>query len=467
MLGRHKVNYALLAFVLDALGVIGAFLVAKELRTALPLGNPELTVAALPRAVVGIALLIWSITFFAFSVYDPERRTFLAGEILRILAASLFALLVLAGILYFSFRDTARLLIIYFYICDSLWMIFWRVGVHTFGLVHPQPEQTRNVVIVGANELGEHIARVLEPYSWSGLHVRGFLDELSTSPISTLPVLGPPSDIRAIVKTHRIDEVIIALPHHQYDQLDGIVTALQTLAVHVHIVPNYPSLALFRPTVEHLEDVPLINLRESALSTQQRLVKRAFDLAAGLALTLAALPFMAVVAAAIRLDSPGPIIFKQLRVGENGRLFTMYKFRSMVANADADTTETEPSEPEETTGTHKTPDDPRVTRIGRFIRRTSIDELPQFFNVLLGTMSLVGPRPEMPWLVEKYQDWQYRRFAVPPGMTGWWQVNGRSGKPMHLHTEDDLYYIENYSLRLDVVILWKTIFVVLNGQGAF
>jgi exopolysaccharide biosynthesis polyprenyl glycosylphosphotransferase len=463
MLGRHKINYALLAFVLDALGLIGAFLIAKELRTTLPFGNPELTVAGLPKPVVGIALLIWSVTFFAFSVYDPERRTFLIGEILRILAASLFALLVLAGILYFSFRDTARLLIIYFYVFDLLWMVFWRIGVHTFGFVRPQPQRTRNVVIVGANELGEHIASVLQPYSWSGLHVRGFVDEQSNELNPTLPVLGTPSDIRMIVKSHHVDEVIIALSHHQYDQLDAIVAALQTLPVHVHIVPNYLSLALFRPTIERLEDVPLINLRESALSTQQRVAKRAFDLSAGAMLTLLALPFMAIIAAIIRLDSPGPIIFKQLRVGENGRLFTMYKFRSMSATA----AETMPSEPETSATTYKLPDDPRITRIGHFIRRTSIDELPQLFNVLLGNMSLVGPRPEMPWLVEKYQDWQYRRFAVPPGMTGWWQVNGRSGKPMHLHTEDDLYYIEHYSLRLDLLILWKTIFVVINGQGAF
>ncbi len=160
------------------------------------------------------------------------------------------------------------------------------------------------------------------------------------------------------------------------------------------------------------------------------------------------------------------MLFRQQRVGENGRLFTMYKFRSMVVNAE-ELQEQVNEVDEEGHIIHKKPNDPRVTRVGRFIRRYSLDELPQLFNVLKGDMSLVGPRPELPWLVEKYEPWQRKRFAVPQGITGWWQVNGRSDKPMHLHTEDDLFYIQNYSLWLDLLILWKTVWVVLRGKGAY
>jgi lipopolysaccharide/colanic/teichoic acid biosynthesis glycosyltransferase len=175
---------------------------------------------------------------------------------------------------------------------------------------------------------------------------------------------------------------------------------------------------------------------------------------------------MGMIALAIKLDTPGPAIFIQHRVGENGRLFWMYKFRSMVKDADQRLAEVIRHDVDGNL-IHKTPNDPRVTRVGRFLRRTSFDELPNLFNVIRGEMSLVGPRPELPILVEQYEPWQCKRFAVPQGITGWWQVNGRSDKPMHLHTEDDIYYVQHYSLILDIKILLKTIWVALRGKGAY
>jgi lipopolysaccharide/colanic/teichoic acid biosynthesis glycosyltransferase len=175
---------------------------------------------------------------------------------------------------------------------------------------------------------------------------------------------------------------------------------------------------------------------------------------------------MALCSLMILLEDGSPILFHQKRAGENGRLFDMLKFRTMVKNAEELQSQVEQRD---SNGNliHKTKDDPRVTRMGRFLRRFSLDELPQLFNILAGTMSLVGPRPEMPYLVDKYQPWQRKRFAVPPGLTGWWQVNGRSDKPMHLHTEDDLYYIQNYSIWLDLQIMVRTIWVVLIGKGSY
>jgi lipopolysaccharide/colanic/teichoic acid biosynthesis glycosyltransferase len=183
-------------------------------------------------------------------------------------------------------------------------------------------------------------------------------------------------------------------------------------------------------------------------------------------LILPALIVMGAVALAVWLDDPGPVFFRQTRVGENGRLFKMYKFRTMVVGAEKMQSQVG-KEDLQGRSIHKTPDDPRVTRVGRFLRRTSLDELPQIFNVLKGNMSLVGPRPELPFLVAKYERWQRTRFMVPQGITGWWQVNGRSDRPMHLNTEDDLYYIQNYSLLFDLRILVMTIWVALRGQGAY
>ncbi|MCK4724666.1 MAG: sugar transferase, partial [Anaerolineales bacterium] len=194
--------------------------------------------------------------------------------------------------------------------------------------------------------------------------------------------------------------------------------------------------------------------------------KRVFDLLVASLTFLITLPLFILIAVAIKLDSPGPVIFKQKRAGENGKVFEMYKFRSMQADAEGKFSDVVKHD-DEGNLIHKTPDDPRITRVGHFIRRTSLDELPQIINVLKGDMSLVGPRPEIPILVSNYNLWQQKRFAVPQGITGWWQINGRSDKLLHLHTEDDLYYIQNYSLWLDIQILFKTIPVVMQRKGAF
>jgi exopolysaccharide biosynthesis polyprenyl glycosylphosphotransferase len=210
----------------------------------------------------------------------------------------------------------------------------------------------------------------------------------------------------------------------------------------------------------------MINLRDPALNDVQRLMKRAFDLTIAGGVLLITVPFMALISLLIKLDSSGPVIFRQQRVGENGRLFSMYKFRSMVENAE-ELQDQVSQITEDGKLLFKKADDPRITRIGRFLRHTSLDELPQLLNVVKGDMSLVGPRPELPFLVGQYEPWQHKRFAVPQGMTGWWQINGRADKPLHLHTEDDLYYVQNYSLWMDIYILLKTPWVVIRGKGAY
>jgi exopolysaccharide biosynthesis polyprenyl glycosylphosphotransferase len=225
-------------------------------------------------------------------------------------------------------------------------------------------------------------------------------------------------------------------------------------------------LTLHKAKMTDYAGIPMLDLRAPALSERQRTAKVIFDSIVTLVSLPITFPLMILIAIAIKLDSKGSIIFKQERVGENGKTFVMYKFRTMIDNAENLRSQVETFD---NNGKliHKMPDDPRVTRVGRFLRRTSLDELPQLFNVLKGEMSLVGPRPELPYLVEKYEPWQRKRFAVPQGLTGWWQINGRSDKPMHLNTEDDLYYVQNYSLLLDIQILLMTLWAVISGKGAF
>jgi exopolysaccharide biosynthesis polyprenyl glycosylphosphotransferase len=279
-------------------------------------------------------------------------------------------------------------------------------------------------------------------------------------------VLGTLDQACDVVKEYGIEEVVIALQHHDRTRLTHLVADLQTYPVRVKVVPDFFDLAFPRAHAGVFAGIPMIGLREPAIDGFQRFVKRLFDLIVTTMMLLLLWPLLLFIAALIKLDSPGPTIFKQLRAGENGRLFWVYKFRSMVADAEERQNEVIHLT-EEGKIIHKVKNDPRVTRVGQWLRRMSLDELPQFFNILKGEMSLVGPRPEMPWLVEQYEPWQRKRFSVPPGMTSWWATCGRSDRPMHLYTEDDLYYIQNYSLLLDLQILWKTLGVVLKRKGAF
>ncbi|GAP62432.1 hypothetical protein ARMA_0855 [Ardenticatena maritima] len=323
------------------------------------------------------------------------------------------------------------------------------------------------MLIVGAGQMGQQVAQMIDKYAWTGLRFVGYLDDcVEKQQHVEAPILGTLDDVARVVQKYDIEEVVITLPRRAYEKVEMLVVTLHELPVHTLIVPDYFSLALYRASVEEFAGIPMINVRAPALNEYQRMLKRIFDLSAGGLATLMALPVMGLIALAIKLDSPGPILFRQVRVGENGRLFTMYKFRTMVVGAEKmQALVNEVTEDGKII--HKKRDDPRVTRVGRFLRRTSLDELPQLFNVLKGEMSLVGPRPELPWLVEQYEPWQRKRFCVPQGITGWWQVNGRSDKPMHLHTEDDLFYVQNYSFWLDLKILWRTVWIVLFGKGAY
>jgi exopolysaccharide biosynthesis polyprenyl glycosylphosphotransferase len=258
--------------------------------------------------------------------------------------------------------------------------------------------------------------------------------------------------------------VLVALGRGERGDVSWLVSALAHLPIQLCVVPDVATEAA-RAAVEVVDGLPVLGLTESAIAGWAARAKRALDLALALpALTLLA-PLLLAIAAAIRLDTPGPALFRQERVGQHNRRFTILKFRTMYVDAEARARAVAVHTSEGLV--HKRRDDPRVTRVGAWLRRTSLDELPQLVNVVLGDMSLVGPRPELPWLVERYHAWQYRRLLVPQGITGWWQVHGRSDRVLHLHTQDDLYYVRNASLALDLKILLLTIKVVLTGKGAF
>jgi exopolysaccharide biosynthesis polyprenyl glycosylphosphotransferase len=463
MLHRQSLNYLFGAIIFDLAGTLLALHLGHLTHERLNHIHQSV-----PFTIALLTLSVWSLIFFTLSVYDPARNYRAVDEFQNVIVAAVYSWLVFTGILYFVYHHLAQQLIAYFFAIDLLWLIGWRVVSRVFSRLYGgRRSVSYRVLIVGANGVGHDTSKQLESFIGPDLTIVGYVDDTPDEQVPDgYPVLGSLDEVCDIVEKCRIDEVVIALSYRFYEKLDQIVVDLQELPVQVRIVPNYFNLALYRATVEDFGGIPLINLRDPALSPYQRMIKRAFDLIVGSTATLLALPIMGVIAVAIRLDSAGPILFKQTRVGENGRLFTMFKFRSMVVDADKLQSAVMQYD-QDGNPVHKVQNDPRVTRVGQIIRQTSLDELPQLFNVLEGTMTLVGPRPELPWLVERYEPWQRKRFAVPQGITGWWQITGRDEKLMHLHTEDDLYYIQNYSLLLDLQILWKTVGVVLKRKGAF
>lgn len=472
-MSRHSsVNKAILSMVIDIGLILLALYLAKLIRFNWPASWSSVVPPPLPDQNFPFwgyfaVLIIWSVAFLLGSVYDPGRNAKAIDEFQRVALANSGAVIVLAGALFVSGSVVSRALFLVFVVLSYLFLLGWRLLSHLFFPGNMPLGERKNILVVGANDLGKRVAQVVKQQARENLfHLTGYLDDQVASNSNGLPVLGKLADVRRVIEAQSIDDVVIALPIQSYDQVNQVVLDIYDMPVHVHVIPDYFELALYRTNVENFGGLPLISLRDPALNEVQRFLKRLFDIVVSSILIVISLPIMGVIALAIRLDSPGPILFKQDRVGENGRIFKMYKFRSMVQDAE----KLQEEILEQTADgqvIHKKVEDVRVTRVGRFIRRTSLDELPNFFNILKGDMSLVGPRPEMPWLVDKYAPWQRMRFAVPQGLTGWWQVNGRSERVMHLHTEDDLYYIENYSMWLDFYILLKTPLAVLRGKGAF
>jgi exopolysaccharide biosynthesis polyprenyl glycosylphosphotransferase len=466
MVRRFSHNFALFAMALDAALVAAALALAALARpalSALPFARPLSGSAAelAPWPLFPLFALVWVAVLLQFGLYDGRRYLQPVDEFAGLTLATLLAGVASAGLLYLSFRDVSRLLFLVFGALAFGLLVGWRLLHRAWAARGGGAAAPRCVVALGAGEVAQDLRRKIQGHAQFGLRFAGFLaDEPGEG------VLGPLADTRRIVLEQGAEDVIIALPREAVEQANRAVAVLHDLPVRVWVIPDYFALALHRATVEDYAGIPMLDLRAPALDEQQRLAKRAFDLAFSLALLPAALPLMALIAALVWLSDRGPVFYSPERVGENGRLFSMLKFRTMSPDAEARLAEVGLAGP----GGEflfKTPDDPRVTRLGRFLRRTSLDELPQILNILKGDMSWVGPRPEQPFLVERYELWQRKRFAVPQGLTGWWQVNGRSDKPMHLNTEYDLYYVQNYSLGLDILILLRTAWAVLRGKGAY
>ena len=448
--------------VADIVGFSGSWWLAYESRRALSVWMGPINEADPYLRAYALVLLTGLLNTALFGLYVVRRRLSSLNAWGALLKASYHYLLYMMVIGYFLKElDLGRAVIMLAGLFGFVYLSASRTAVRRLkARAFGQGRGLERAAIVGTGDLAAEVLESLRRHREVGFEIVGFVrhpnDLKSAALPGDVPILGDAPDLEEIARRHRLEEVFLAVPHLTPDEQLNLISLSELRGLRIQLVSNLFGVITSRAKVDEIAQFPVVTLRDGHLPLHQALAKRAFDLTvtlAGVMLWLVFFHWWFVLW--IRKDSPGPAIFSQERVGRDGRPFRLYKYRTM--HMDAEAYAVAPASQE----------DPRVTRAGRWLRKTSLDELPQLWNVLKGDMSMVGPRPEMPFIVEQYEEWQKRRLDVKPGVTGLWQVVGRKNLPLHLNMEYDFYYIKNQSLLLDVEILIRTVPAVLKGRGAF
>ncbi|HXL37326.1 MAG TPA: sugar transferase [Ktedonobacteraceae bacterium] len=372
---------------------------------------------------------------------------------------------------YFIFQpiSNSRLLVPFVWATAILILCFARLIVSSImGILYRLGLGETRLLVVGSGRLSKMIMQHIVANPNLGYNIVGFLHDMNESPsdFGRFKMLGTLDDLGMVIRSMQIDEVIIALPSYLHQQSIRSVRLCERLGTSFKLVPDLHELSLSRIDMEAIEGIPLIGIKQVSINSLQGFVTRVVDIIVAFLILIIGFPLWLCIALGIAITSSGGILYKQTRIGLAGRPFKVYKFRSMYKDADAHLADlmtlNEAQGP-----LFKIKDDPRITLIGRFLRHTSFDEIPQLFNVIIGEMSLVGPRPALPHEVAQYDELQRERLTVKPGMTGLWQIRGRSDISFDEGVLMDLYYIENWSLRLYFQTLLRTIPVVIFGRGAY
>ncbi len=418
-----------------------------------------------------IGVVVGLVLIFALRGLYTIRLTGTLFRQLRTIAGSATIGVAILITYFFVFQppSSSRLLVPFVWIMSIIMLSLGRMIVAAvMGMLHRLGLGETHLLVVGSGRLGKVIMQNIAANPGLGYTIVGFLHDMTEPPgdFGRFRMLGTLEDLGLVIRSMQIDTVIIALPASMNEQAIKMVRLCERFGASFKLAPDLYELSLSRIDVEAIEGIPLLNIRQASLNTWQSLVTRLVDVVGSLLILLVSTPFWILIALAIRLDSEGEVIYTQTRIGLNGRAFKMYKFRSMYQ--DAERKQASLWGKNEARGPmFKIKDDPRVTRVGKFLRRISLDEFPQFINVIKGDMSLVGPRPPLPNEVAVYEEWQRGRLAIKPGLTGLWQVRGRSDISFDEGVLMDLYYIENWSLHLYFQILFRTIPAVLRRQGAY
>jgi len=423
-----------------------------------------------PQLYFKLSLLflpIWLLSLAAEGVYNQRYLFIGSEEYRRLFHAAAFAALGSTLLTFLLKIDLSRGWTMLSWLFGLLFLLVERYLYRRWRQYQNRrrPPQHK-VLIIGSNKEAAEVARLINNASYLGSHVIGALNGIGRS-VKELNVIGHISSLKAKVNEVK-PEAVVVIPSALGSKAFSVYSQLKDLNCNVYITPSLKDVVSSRVSIQPVGELPLIRVEKVTIDGFKGFLKRLFDLTLALLLTLILAPVMLSIALAIKLDSSGPALFCQTRVGKNGRNFTCYKFRSMFANAEAKLKELKKLN-EAKGHIFKVKNDPRITKVGRWLRRYSLDELPQLFNVLKGEMSLVGPRPPLPSEVANYNDWEKQRLGAKPGLTGYWQIYGRAKDIFDFEeiVKMDLFYIENWSLSLDLYILWRTLWVVLAAKGGY
>jgi exopolysaccharide biosynthesis polyprenyl glycosylphosphotransferase len=419
-----------------------------------------------PTALAVIPL--WVALFYLAGAYRPEYLN-AGGDAFRRFVAGVSTGVLAVGFVSFLFNlQLARLFVAFLAVFVFVGGGLLRLGLRRYLRTrHQRGEMIQQTLIVGTDRDARELASTLASTPDSSYHVVGYLDERLSpgTQVGDLPVLGGPDLVAEHCAEHRVGVVIVSPAGVSPGTLRDLTIGLEDTPVDLAVAPSLFQVVTRRMTIETVGNVPLLHVDQIRLTRGKATLKRTLDLGVAAGLGLVAAPIWLLAAILVRVDSPGPILFRQQRVGRDGRRFEMLKFRTMVEDAEERLDEI--AHLNEAEGHFfKITEDPRITRVGAHLRRWSVDELPQLWNVLRGDMSMVGPRPPLPSEVDNYEPWHLRRLRVRPGVTGIWQTSGRSNVPFHEAVRMDLFYIENWSLGTDLYLLNRTIAAVLSRRGA-
>jgi len=469
MIKDNQKYFNQLHLLVDAIVVAISYLLAWYIKFATAFADTVPGQGALDMETYFNALYFlvpgYVLLYYIFNMYTPKRATRRKYEIMAIIQANTVGVVLLIAALYMIKQiNFSRAMLGVFYALNIIFTILCRTMIRNLlRYFRRKGYNLKYILLIGYSRAAEeYINRINANPQW-GYVVRGILDDRipSGTVYKGVKVVGRIENIKYILPENKLDEIAITLALEDYDSLEYIVDLCEKSGVHTKFIPDYTSLVPSHPYTEDLMGLPVINIRYVPLTnTLNWFLKRLVDIIGSLFGIIIASPIMIVSALAVRFTSPGPVLFKQERVGLHNKTFQMYKFRTM---------EMQKPSAEQKAWTVK--DDPRVTKVGKILRRTSLDELPQLFNILLGEMSLVGPRPERPQFVEKFKDEIPRymiKHQVRPGLTGWAQVNGyRGDTSIRKRIEYDLYYIENWTLSFDIKIMFLTIFKGFINKNAY